>query len=74
VYYRAYGQKYYIDETQLDLAPKELYSIETKTNYVIDAKAVDKWVKEHKGMPAGITEVERKKSLTFMRKDKEVIE
>src|SRR3990167_227196 len=36
VYYRAYGAKYYIDEAQINLAPKELYAVETKTMYKID--------------------------------------
>ena len=70
VYYRAFGSKYYIDEAHIELAPKELYEVETKVNYKIDSKAVDKWVDEHKGMPTGITEVERKKTLTISLKNK----
>lgn len=63
VYYRAYGAKYYLDEALVKSTPKELYTAETK--YKVDTKAVEKWVDEHKGMPTGIVEVERKKSLSF---------
>lgn len=68
VAYRSFGQKYYVDETQLDLAPKELYEAVTKVSYVVDAKKVDEWVDKNKGMPAGIKEVEREKKITFSLK------
>lgn len=71
VYYRAFGQRYYIDEAQVNLAPKELYTSEEKITYKLDTKAVDKWIDQHGGLPTGIIEVERKKSLTFgLKKDK----
>ena len=69
VYYRAYGAKFYIDEAQINLAPKELYQIESKVTYKIDTKGVEKWVDAHAGMPAGIKEVERNKSITFSLKN-----
>ena len=69
VYYRAYGAKYYIDEAQINLAPKELYQIESKIIYKIDTKGVEKWVDTHGGMPAGLKEVERVKSITFSLKN-----
>lgn len=69
VYYRAYGAKYYIDEAQINLAPKELYTAEPKITYKIDTKAVEKWADEHGGMPTGIKEVERTKSITFSLKN-----
>lgn len=65
VYYRAFGSKYYIDENQINLAPKELYTSEEKVVYKIDTKAVDKWIDQHGGLPTGINEVERKKTLSF---------
>lgn len=68
VYYRAYGAKFYIDEVQINLAPKELYSVESKIVYKIDTKAVEDWVDEHGGMPTGIKEVERTKSIKFSLK------
>lgn len=66
VFYRAYGAKYYIDDTLIDSTPKELYQKEIK--YKIDSKGVEKWVDEKKGMPAGILEVDRKKSISFSLK------
>lgn len=69
VYYRAYGAKYYIDEAQINLAPKELYQIESKVTYKIDTKGVEKWVDQNGHMPAGIKEVERNKSITFSLKN-----
>lgn len=73
-YYRAYGPKYYLDEAQIGLAPKELYSVESKVVYKIDSKAVEKWADEHKGMPTGIVEVaedKRPKTLKFsLKKEK----
>lgn len=69
VYYRAFGSKYYMDETQVNMAPKELYTSETITVYKIDTKAVDKWIDAHGGLPVGITEVDRKKSISFTLKN-----
>lgn len=70
VYYRAFGAKYYMDENNLHMAPKELYSAEEKITYKIDSKAVDKWIDQHGGLPTGIIEVDRKKSITFTLKEK----
>lgn len=69
VYYRAYGSKFYIDEAQINMAPKELYEIESKVNYKIDTKAVEKWADAHGGMPTGIKEVERSKSISISFKN-----
>ena len=63
VYYRAYGSRYYVDESRLTELDPELYKVVKR--YSVETKAVDKWVKEHKGMPVGIVEVDRKKSLKF---------
>lgn len=68
VYYRAYGSKYYMDEQNVGQAPKELYTVESKVTYKIDADLVDKWTDEHGGMPTGIIAVDRKKSLKFSLK------
>src|SRR3990167_6074244 len=51
VYYRAFGAKYYIDESNIKMAPKELYQAEEKVVYKIDTKAVDKWIDQHGGPP-----------------------
>jgi hypothetical protein len=70
VYYRAFGAKYYIDEKNLHMAPKELYTAEEKIVYKIDTKLVDKWIDDHGGLPTGINEVERKKAISFGLKNK----
>lgn len=67
VFYREYGSKYYLDESQIELVPEGL--VTEKTSYAIDSKAVEKWADEHDGMPTGIKEVERKKSLSFSLKN-----
>jgi hypothetical protein len=66
VMYKTYGSRFYLDETNLDKVPKELYTTETK--YKVDSKAVEKYVDEHKGIPVGINEVERTKKLSFSLK------
>lgn len=68
IYYRSYGQRYYIDDLNKNLAPKELYTEEMKVTYKIDSTAVEKWVNEHNGMPAGIIEVDRPKTLSISLK------
>lgn len=67
VYYREYGSKYYIDETQKDLVPDGLIS--QKVSYSVDSKAVEKWVDDKGTMPTGIKEVERKKTISFSLKN-----
>lgn len=66
VYYREYGAKYYLDESQKDLVPAGI--VTEKISYSIDSKAVEQFVKEKNGMPAGIKEVERTKTLSFSLK------
>lgn len=100
---RAYGTKYYVNDAEFDIAPKELFKTEAnviapnvgydeivkalesagftvastkskgeeklKISRNVDTKAVDKWVKEHRGMPTGIVAVaERPVSLSFSLK------
>lgn len=69
VYYRAFGQRFYVDEEHINEAPKELYSAESKIVYKVDSKLVEKWVEEKGGMPTGIREVERNKSIVFKLKN-----
>lgn len=66
VYYRAYGARYKIDESFIDQIPVNLYT--TKTSYLPVPEEIEKWTEEHKGMPVGIVEPERNKSLTFSLK------
>lgn len=68
VFYREYGAKYYLDESQKDLVPPGI--ITEKISYLVDSKAVEQFVKENNGMPAGIKEVERSKTLSFSFKNR----
>ena len=70
VYYRAYGAKYYVDESNINLAPKEFYTVESKVSYKIDTKALEKSIDQTGKVPAGIVEVDRKKTLSFSLKAK----
>ncbi|MFA5768333.1 MAG: hypothetical protein WC871_02195 [Bacteroidales bacterium] len=66
VSYRHFGAKYYLDEPSIDQIDPELYKVIKR--YSVNAKAVEDWAETHKGMPAGIKEVERKKQITFQLK------
>lgn len=68
VAYRSYGQRFYLDEANVELAPAELYTKEQKISYKVDAKAVEKWIDENGVMPAGINEVDRPKTLSITLK------
>jgi len=63
VSYRQYGAKYRVDTNFLELLPKNFYKVTSRYDAI--AEEVDKWTDEHKGLPAGINEVERPKSLSF---------
>lgn len=69
VYYRSYGSKYKIDESQIQNVPQELYK--TKTTYLPDSKAIDEYAQKHNGLPLGVVEPERPKQLTFSEKNGE---
>lgn len=72
VYYRQYGSKYRIDESLIDQVPTSLYK--TKKVYSVISKEVDAWTAEHDGMPIGIIETEREKSIAFSKRDKDTYE
>lgn len=67
VYYREYGSKYYLDETQKDLVPEGMLS--EKISYSINSKAVEDWVNEKGHMPTGIRESDRNKTLSISLKN-----
>lgn len=67
VFYREYGAKYYLDESQKDLVPDGM--VEEKVSYSVNSKAVEEFVKTKGGMPTGIKEVERSKTLSFSLKN-----
>lgn len=66
VFYRSYGAKYRVDENNLDKLQSNFYKI--RKAYDVISSEVEKWVDEHKGLPLGINEVERPKSLSFSLK------
>jgi hypothetical protein len=68
VAYRSYGQRFYIDESHIELAPPELYTKEQKISYKVDSKAVEKWIDEKGRLPAGINESDRPKTLSITLK------
>lgn len=67
VYYREYGAKYYVDESHADMIPQGM--VTEKKTYAVDSRAVEKYVDEKGGLPMGIKEVERKKTLSFSLKN-----
>jgi len=69
VFYRNYGEKYRIDDNYLDTLSANFYKVTKR--YTVDAKEVEKWTSENKGLPLGIKEVGRKKSLSFSLKNHE---
>lgn len=69
VYYRQYGSRYKIDESQIKIIPKDLYTV--KESYYPISEAIEKYTEEHGGMPAGVIEPERPKQLTFSLKNHE---
>lgn len=66
VFYRSYGSKYKIDESFIDQIPVDLYSI--KKSYSANTKAIETFVESNKGLPIGIIEPERPKSISISLK------
>lgn len=63
-FYRMHGSKYAVDPSKVQFLPKEVYT--TKVSYSVQAKPLEKFVKEHDGkFPDGILIKERTKSLTL---------
>ena len=70
--YRAYGQKYYLEEDKIDKVPTEMYIKEVVTKYKPNSEVIDKWAENNKGLPFGIAAPERTKSLKIsLKKSKE---
>ena len=65
VWYRAYGSRYLIDESNLQNVPLEMYETKVVTKYSVKAKEVEKFANEKGNLPLGIREVERQKQLVF---------
>lgn len=60
---REFGSKYEIDESKLDIIPQELWESDYKIKVKTDA--VDSYLKNSKGLPDGIVEPERKKTISI---------
>ena len=67
--YRAYGQKYYLEEDKINEVPTEMFTKEIITKYKVNSKVVDNWLEKNKGLPYGIVAPERVKSLKIMLKN-----
>ncbi len=63
IQYRQYGGKYAIDVTRVQELPTDLY--DTKVSYSPKTKEIDKWTEEHGGLPLGINERERAKTVSI---------
>ncbi|MFZ2882115.1 MAG: hypothetical protein WA019_03505 [Candidatus Moraniibacteriota bacterium] len=66
IYYRSFGSRWLPDMALLDYLPKEYYTTVTKIQ--LDAKKIEKHIKDTGKVPAGVTEVERPKTITFSLK------
>src|SRR3990167_9015609 len=52
--YRAYGQKYYLEEDKIALVPTQFYVKEMVTKFKVNSKEVEKFVEVKGGLPVGI--------------------
>lgn len=69
IMFREYGGRFTYDATRLDDIPKTLYK--PKVSIALDAKAIEKWTEEHGGLPLGILEAQRSKTLSIsLKKEK----
>lgn len=63
--YRAYGQKYYLEEDKIDQIPSEMFVKKVTTKYSPVAKIIEIWAEKNGALPYGIIEPERKKTLSL---------
>lgn len=61
--YRFFGAEYKIDESHIDNLPKQLYT--SKTTYGVNNEELEAYLETHKGLPLGILQNERKKTITI---------
>lgn len=64
VAYRQYGGKYDIDDSLIDAIPDGLLK-KIKAKYTVDTNAVDKWTEKNEGLPVGIIERPRTKTMSI---------
>jgi len=65
IMYRAYGQQYFVDESNLDKLPADFYTKKKKIWYTVNTKAINQQLKETGKLPLGIVEVERTKQISL---------
>lgn len=63
VAYRQYGGKYGVDDSLADQIPEGL--VKTKITRTVDTKEVDKWAEKNEGLPLGIVERARAKTISI---------
>lgn len=61
--YRYFGAEYKIDEANIDKLPQQLYT--AKTTYAVNNDELADYLETHKGLPLGILQNERKKTITI---------
>lgn len=66
VYYRSYGARYRVDQSRLDQIPGNFFKVSIRYDAVADE--IEKFAKEKGGLPLGIDELDRSKTLTFSLK------
>lgn len=66
--YRAYGQKYYLEEDKIDQVPEVMFTKEVITKYRPNSETIDVWVEKNGGLPSGIVAPARVKSLKIALK------
>jgi len=66
--YRAYGQKFYLEEDKLDQVPTEFYTKEITTKYKPNTDTIEKWTENNGGLPVGISAPVRVKRVTISLK------
>lgn len=66
--YRAYGQKYYLEEDKIDQVPEVMFTKEVITKYRPNSETIDVWIEKNGGLPIGIVAPTRVKSLKIALK------
>lgn len=63
--YRAFGQKFYLDETKLDQIATDFYTKEVTTKYKPNTDVIEKWAENAGVLPEGIIQPPRPKKLSL---------
>jgi hypothetical protein len=63
VFYRKFGQKYYIEQDKIQQIPTEM--LNEKISYTLKTDLVEKFASEKGALPVGVRENERLKAISF---------